>query len=70
MPQVRNPKFTHPATQWARDNVAAINTWFTNRSGQEWVEFETLRTAAPALATFTDGELAEMLRELGLEVSA
>lgn len=66
--KVKNPAYVHPATQWARSNRASIETWFANRAEQEWIDFETLRTAAPALADYSDAELAEMLAELGLTV--
>lgn len=63
--KIRNPKFArapHPAQPAVQAHIAALD------AGDEFLTFDAIRQAVPALAGADDGTVFQILSDLGHEV--
>lgn len=67
--KLRNPKYVSPAVAWAKANAAALNTWLADNAANEYLEFDALRAAFPALAGYADGDIEAVCVEFGVTVA-
>lgn len=66
---IKNPNHEGPGKTFGKGNANAINAWLKTQSAKEYVTFDDLRAQFPAVAGFTDGEVADLCAGAGLVIA-